>query len=157
MTLISDRTRGGFTLVELLVVVGMIGVIVGALTTSVSAAQERARVQKATAEVKIIAQAILGAENYLSELPSMSDADADASALDFLIGKKAATEADGQIPALLMASLTSGGKMLDPWKTPYKITIRKGTASIAFDSAASSMKTGFHVPNWYRLGPGERK
>lgn len=157
MTSISDRSRRGFTLVELLVVVGMIGVIAGAMTTSVSAAQERARIQKATAEVKVISQAILAAENFEGELPSLSDADADESSLGFLIGKGGSDSTGDKIPALLMASLSSGGKMRDPWGTPYKIKISRGSASISFDAATSSMSTGYFIPNWYRLGPEERK
>lgn len=157
MTSISNRK--GFTLVELLVVIGMIGVIMGALTTSVRSAQERARIQKATAEVKIISQTILGVENFDKDykLPTMTDADADSSSIGFLIGKGESDSTGEKIPALLMASLTSGGKMRDPWGTPYKVTIKQGSASIAFDSAASNMTTGYFLPNWYRLGPEERQ
>ena len=53
----------GFTLVELLVVIGMIAILIAALTTSMAAAQERARIQKATSDVKVISQAILAYEN----------------------------------------------------------------------------------------------
>ena len=56
--------KRGFTLVELLVVIAMIAILLAALSTSIAAAQERARIQKATSEVKIISQAILAAENY---------------------------------------------------------------------------------------------
>ena len=52
--MISRCKREGFTLIELMVVVAMIAIISAAMTVSVAGAQERARVQKATVEVKSI-------------------------------------------------------------------------------------------------------
>ena len=145
----------GFTLIELLVVVAMIAIILGALTTSVSSARERARVQKATSDVKVIAQAILAFENYSRggnfELETMEKRDADKGSLGFLLGQEAA-ESGGKIPALLMAQL-QGGKMTDPWGTPYKVTIREGHVSAAQNV---NLATGFALPNFYRLSEGER-
>ena len=43
-------TRKAFTLVELLVVVGMIALLMGALTVSVAGAQKRAKIEKAYAQ-----------------------------------------------------------------------------------------------------------
>lgn len=151
MTSISDSMRRGFTLIELLVVIAMIGVIAGALTTSVSSAQERARIQKATAEVKVVAQAILAAENFMEahKLPTMENA--DLNTLDFLFGKGGNDETGETMPALLQA------RNGDPWGKQYAVTIKSGTASIAFGSATSTMTTGFYLPNWHRLGPEERK
>ena len=50
-------TKRGFTLVELLVVIAMIAMLIAAMTTSLSAAQQRARIQKATSDVKVISLA----------------------------------------------------------------------------------------------------
>ncbi len=151
--------KKGFTLIELLVVVGMIGIIMGAMTTSVTASQQRARIQKATAEVKIISQAILSYENYARggkfELEELNDVDADASSLGFLLGRETA-ESGGRI-TLLMASLASGGAMRDPWGTPYKIRIKAGSADVRIDSANSTLSTGYYLPNFYRLSAEERK
>ena len=61
------------------------------------------------------------------------------------------------MPALLMASLSAGNKLRDPWGTPYKVTIREGSASVKIESASSTMQTGFYLPNYYRLSPEERK
>lgn len=148
-----------FTLIELLVVVAMIAVLLGALTTSVSAARARARVQKATAEVKIITQAILAYENWSRkngyELPTFSTpVDASEQNLGFLLGKEAA-QSGGQIPVMLMAQLQSGNKtILDPWGHPYKIRIKQGTVKAA---QGVSLWTGYNLPNYYRLGTGERQ
>ena len=154
----NSMNRRGFTLVELLVVVGMIAVLLGALTTSVTAARKRARIQKATADVKVITQAILAAENWSKggefKLPTyQSPVDADASTLQFLLGKESA-DSGGQIPVMLMAQLQSGGKLLDPWGHPYKLTIREGNAAVSWSSG--DIQTGYQMPNYYRLGAGER-
>ena len=153
--------KRGFTLVELLVVVGMIAVIMGAVTTSVSGSRERARVQKASAEVKAISQAILAYENYDQggdkfELPEMEKADAEKGTIGFLLGEGAA-QSGGKIPVLLMASLSGGGKMMDPWNTPYKISIKRGGANVKMESSSGSMQTGFWFPNFYRLSEEERQ
>lgn len=149
--------KRGFTLLELMVVICMIALIIAALATSLTSAQERARTEKARSEVKAIAQAILAYENFDRELPTMENRDADQSALGFLIGQGGNAESGGKIPALLLAALQSGGKMRDPWGTPYKISIRSGGASIKIESASGGMQTGFMFPNFYRLSEEERQ
>ena len=153
--------KNGFTLIELMVVVGMIAILMSAFGLSVSSARERARVQKATADVKVVSQAILAYENYEQgddnfELPTLSDQDADASSLGFLIGEGGSAESGGKIPVLLMASLTGGQKLRDPWGTPYKIKIQEKTVTPRFKTATGSMQTGYYLPNFYRLTEDER-
>ena len=103
-------TRRGFTIVELLVVMAMIAVIMGAVASSISSARERAKIQKATAEVKAVSQAILAYENWARgsgtyELPTMDRADADSGSLSFLLGKGPSAKSGGRIPVMLMAAL----------------------------------------------------
>lgn len=102
-------TKRGFTLVEMLVVVGMLAVLMAAITTSYAAAQARARVEKARGDVKVISQAILASENYARQggeyilepmggtAPSGGQ-DADASTLRDLLGQGRAAESGGRIP-----------------------------------------------------------
>ena len=147
--------RGGFTLVELLVVVAMIMIIAGAFTTSAAAARERARVQKATSEVKVVSQAILAYENWdqgggRHQLPTMNKADIESGSLGFILGQGGNAQSGGKIPVMLEAALTSGGKMLDPWGTPYKVTIRQGNANLNLKTVTGSLKTGYYLPNLYR-------
>ena len=156
----STYSKRGFTLVELLVVVGMIAILIAALTTSMAAAQERARIQKATSDVKIIAQAILATENFAQggeyKIKTMALCDADASSLDFIVGRGGSTDSGDKIPATLMASMNAGGKMLDPWGKPYQVKIEEGK-SLSISSPFTSVDTGFSLPNMYRLSPEERK
>ena len=154
-------TKRGFTLVELLVAVAMIMIIIASLTTAVSNAQERARIQKALAEVKVISQAILAYENYdqgdgRHELPTLNKQDADKGSIGFILGAGGNAESGGKIPSMLMASLTSGGKMMDPWGVPYKVTIKESSFTIKSASATGELRAGYFLPNWYRLGKGER-
>ena len=55
-----------------------------------------------------------------------------------------------------MASLRSGGKMLDPWNTPDKISIKAGE-TLKLTKTMSNVKTGYFLPNFYRLSEEERK
>ena len=151
--------RNGFTLVELLVVIAMIVLLTGAMSTAVTGAMKRARIQKATVEVKAITQAILAYENETRngtdyELPVLNKQDCDQSSIGFLLGRE--TSQSGKVPVLLMAALTSGGKMLDPWGNPYKVTIKKNTFRPNYRTMTGSLQTGFFLPNFYRLREGER-
>ena len=157
--MISTFKRGGFTLIELLVVLAMIATIVAAISVSVAGAQERARIEKATVEVKSISQAILAYENYSKQgLPILGSgrtgADCNAANLGFLLGKKATTRSGDKIPVLLEAALTSGGTMMDPWGRPYTIVIAKGKV---YSQGVNQIHTGFSLPNIHRLSEEERK
>lgn len=159
MTLTEKRR--GFTLVELLVVVGMIMLLIGAMSVSAKGSMERARVQKATAEVKVVTQAILAYENELKsngqtvDLPTLDKEDCDANSLGFLLGRGTST-GGSKLPVFLMATLSGGGKLNDPWGHPYKVTIKKKAVSVKFKSMTSGLRTGYFLPNANRLGEGER-
>ena len=53
-------TKSAFTLVELLVVLGIVAMIMAAFTSSMASAQQRAKISRATSEVKLISQASRG-------------------------------------------------------------------------------------------------
>ena len=153
------RLRRGFTLIELMVVLAMAAVIISALTTAVTEARERAKIERARSEASIMTQAILAYENYDKDvsLPLMEDAVADKSNLKFIIGEGAQTEAGDAIPALMLAQLRTGGVMRDPWYTPYRITIRSGKANIRLRNTSGKLYTGYFLPNFYNLNEEERK
>ena len=156
MTLLT-KARRGFTLIELLVVVAMIAMVAGAVGSGFSAAQERARVQKATTEVKAISQAIMAYENY-GVLKDINDEIADQSSIGFLLGNgETYGDAGEKVPALLMASLSSGGAMMDPWGAPYIVKIKSGSRDVKLKDISSTLKTGYFFPNLYRLSKEERQ
>lgn len=66
--------RGGFTLVELLVVVAILGILIGLLIPAVSAARKSARMSHCTNNMKQIGLALLlFADSHGGELPRTSD------------------------------------------------------------------------------------
>jgi len=152
----SKISRSGFTLIELLVVVAMIALITGAVSTSMASAFRRARIQKATGEVKMLTQAILAYENHNKshELKTLTRAQADRSNIGFLLGTGEKSASNFEIPVLIQAALSSSGVMRDPWGRPYLVTVRKGNVT---SPAVDSLKTGYVLPNFYRLSEDERK
>ena len=154
-------TKRGFTLVELLVVIAMIAMLIAAMTTSLSAAQQRARIQKATSDVKVISQAILSYENYARggryQLEPLERANANQGTIGYILGQGGNVDSGGKIPALLLAELRAGGDLRDPWGTAYKVTIRKSDATGRIGSASGSLSSGYFLPNFYRLSAKERQ
>ena len=151
--------KRAFTLVELLVVIGMIALLTGAVGTSVSSARARARIVKATAEVKEMTNAILAYENYARSgeygLDAMEDREATIDSVGFILGR--GPEGDtGKIPVLYNGSVSPDGTLRDPWGRPYRVTIREGHVPSVSSKAASNMKTGYYLPNFYRLSIEER-
>jgi len=149
--------KRGFTLIELMVVVAMIAIFMSALGTSVGKTRERARIEKARSDVKTISQAILAWENYSrggkNELEEKNDEEADATSLKDILGR-GETAKSGQIPVLFLAQLSAGGKIRDPWGTPYRIRIKEG-AITSPDNL--NLDTCYYLPNLYRLSAEERK
>ena len=134
----------------------MIAVVMGAISTSFASARTRARIEKATSDVKVISQAILSYETWNDdELKEMTDVEADRNSLGFLLGGDSAkgpagTQGGGEVPALLMAQLRDGKAMRDPWNNPYRVTIRGHAVNVKFKTVTGSLNTGYYLPNLYR-------
>lgn len=149
MTYNSERARA-FTLIELIVVLGIIAMLMSTFVASMAGAQRRAKISKAESEVKIVTQAILAYENY-GDIPVISSPkEVGSDSLGFLL------ESKGDVPVMLQAALTGGGKMLDPWNNPYRVTIKSASESVTIKTASGNLKTGYFVPNFYRLTKEER-
>jgi len=148
--------RRGFTLVELLVVVAMIAVLGGAMVTSVSNAQLRAKVSKATVDVGEITKAILAYANYTDEgtleSVAMEDQDAQESTMAFILGRVSG-RGGTQVPVLYNGAIRNGC-LRDPWGNPYKVTIKKGERITP--PGVPNLKLKLFYPNWHRLSGGER-
>ncbi len=155
----KSTDRKAFTLIELMVVIGLLALLMAAFTSSLSGARRRTQIAKAESEVKVVSQAILATENFRMKDgldPYIGDdQEADYSRLKDLLGQGGNSDTGDKIPATLMAQLRNGQRMMDPWNTPYKISIKKGSASIKY--SASTFYSGFFFPNFYRLSAEERK
>ena len=153
--------RNGFTMVELLVVIAMLMILAGSITSSVGSASRRAKIQQATTELQEMTKAILAYENYGrvnedSPLSShlMEEKEATESNMGFILGQETLKNGQsGNIPVLFNAEIKNGA-IRDPWGNPYRVTIRQAKID---PKAASSDKPESYVmfPNFNRL-PAER-
>lgn len=150
---IPTRRRRGFTMVELLVVIAMLMLLMGSVTSAIMSAQKRSKIAKATAAVQELTNAILSYENYtddhnLSSVAIPSWQDVDESTISFLLGKE--SNRQGKIPVLYNADLKNG-KLLDPWGKPYRVQIKPGTITMEDRGVlGSSARTHVAFPNFYR-------
>ena len=116
----------GFTLVELLVVLSIIGLLAGLLVGAASRARVKARVVRAEAEVRELAKAWkaywLTYERWPAGYESSSNLPMDSAAMDILMGNN-----DGENPQgirFMDADLDESGNFDDPWGTPYRMNFR---------------------------------
>ena len=145
--------RRGFTIVELMAVLGIIVALTAAMTTSVTHARRRALVSRAETEAREITNAILAYQNFdedgsLSQY-LMEEQEANEGKLGFILGKAKARNND--VPVLYNAALV-GGRILDPWGLPYRITIKQGEK--VSPPGVSGVKIRTFSPNWHRLTGG---
>ena len=153
--------RNGFTMVELLVVIAMLMILAGSITSSVGSASRRAKIQQATTELQEMTKAILAYENYGrvnedSPLSShlMEEKEATESNMGFILGQETLKNGQsGNIPVLFNAEIKNGA-IRDPWGNPYRVPIRQAKID---PKEASSDKPESYVmfPNFNRL-PAER-
>ena len=153
--------RNGFTMVELLVVIAMLMILAGSITSSVGSASRRAKIQQATTELQEMTKAILAYENYGrvnedSPLSShlMEEKEATESNMGFILGQETLKNGQsGNIPVLFNAEIKNGA-IRDPWGNPYRVTIRQ--AKIDPKEASSDKPVSYVMfPNFNRL-PAER-
>lgn len=151
--------RRAFTLLELLVVIAMIAVLMGAVGSSMSQARRRAKIAKATQDAKEITNAILGFRNYaknrsLENYATGGWKEATEGNLGMILGNEKSESGDA-VPVLYNAQLR-GGKIVDPWGNTYKFCIRKLNGESDSSGAATFMRAP-NLPNFYRLTDEERQ
>ena len=157
------NSRSGFTMVELLVVIAMLLLLAGSVTTSVGSASRRAKIQQATTEIQEMTNAILAYENYgrvNEESPlsahQMEAREASESTMGFILGQEALKNGEsGQIPVLFNAEIKKGA-IRDPWGHPYLVTVRQVKIDPEEASADSGLKGYVTFPNFNRLPADQR-
>ena len=148
--------KRGFTLIELIVVIGMLMVLMGAAASGVNGARKRAMISRAQTETQELTKAILAYANYtedgtLSEVTGLNDTPANESNLKFVLGK--VSKRGSTVPVLYNASVSKGGQFLDPWGRPYRVTVKKGERITP--PGVPAMDVGVFYPNWHRIEVGE--
>ena len=156
--------KKGFTLVELIVVIAMIMMLAGAVTSALTSARRRAKISKATVTCQEMTNAILAYENYAenytfeqNKLTGTSWRPADTKFLSFILGEENMKNGTGEkIPVLYNGEVTKG-VLLDPWKNPYLVRIEKSSVStLQRRGKATSLKTCVMFPNFRRRLAGEQ-
>ncbi len=142
----SDRRSSrAFTLIEMIVVIGMLAILMGVAFSGIGQARAAARVAKANVELREMVNAWLSYEAAYDDWPVTVDGSeliATAENLKELLGKNQ----DNTV--YLNASMVNGA-FLDPWGTPYKFRlVNKKNQSTSSDTETFPATVTF--PNRHR-------
>ncbi len=111
----SNRASNAFTLIEMIVVVGMLAILMGVAFSGIGQARAQAKVAKANVELREMINAWLSYEAAYDDWPvevKGEDLVASAANLKELLGAN-------QDKAVYLNAQMVNGNFLDPWGTPY--------------------------------------
>ena len=137
-------SQAGLTLIEMLVVVGMLGILMGVAVSGIGQARSQAKVAKANAEVRELINAWLSYEAAYDDWPIQvkgNDIEATASNLKELLG-----ENPGK--TVFLNAQMANGAFRDPWGNPYRFRIL--SEANQNNAAAESIGAAITFPNRYR-------
>ena len=160
------RAKGkkGFTIIELITVIAMILLLMGAITTSVTGARRRAKVQQAITEAQQLTDAILAYENSSrpgraspleNKATGESWKEATEGELKFVLGQeKMPNGQEGNVPVLFNGAVT-GGSIRDPWGHAYRYRIMSSALDTDDDHDGDQGEAAFAFPNINRIPADE--
>ena len=156
--------KSGFTIIELVTVIGILLLLMGAITTSVTGARRRAMTQQAISEAQQLTDAILAYENFSKvgrSSPRETKATGDSwkmateSDMAFVLGnEKNPTGQDGNVPVLFNGAV-SGGSIRDPWGHPYRYRIMSASVNVDDDHIGDMGESAYAIPNINRIPADE--
>ena len=112
-----NRSTNAFTLIEMMVVTGMLAILMGVAFSGIGQARNQARVAKANTEVRELVNAILSYEAANEELDvAPTGTEATEGNIQKLLGL------GGSKTVYLNAPMVRGA-FRDPWGTPYKYRV----------------------------------
>ena len=157
------KTKSGFTIIELLTVISLILLLMGAVTASVTGARRRAKIQQAITEAQQLTDAILGYENFGRPGSSSPLEDkkteqswkvATEGDMSFVLGKDKNPSGEGVLPVLFNGAVT-GGAIRDPWGNPYRYRILSASVNPDDDHEGDQGEAAFAFPNINRIPADE--
>lgn len=158
----GNKGKNGFTLIELITVITMLLLLIGAVTASISSARRRAKIQQAITEAQQLTDAILAYGNYGKfgdESPLEDKAtgnswkEAGESDMAFVLGnEKLPNGQQGNVPVLFNGAVR-GGFLRDPWGHPYYYRIMSSSVNTK-DNSGNVGGSAFAIPNINRIPAG---
>lgn len=139
------RSDSGFTLVEMLTVVGMLGILMATSATAISRARVLARIAKANTEVRQLIGAFIAYEAAYDGWPVAppeggADIEATQTVLKELLG-------EGENKVVFLNAQMKDGAFRDPWGVPYKLRF----AASPENAVAENFATAISFPNRSRI------
>ena len=161
----ETKGKSGFTLIELITVIAMILLLVGAVTSSVSGARRRAKVQQAIPEAQQLTDAILAYENYSrpgekhspleDKATGESWKEATEGNMAFVLGTEAMPNGQrGNVPVLFNGAVRNG-RIRDPWGNAFRFRIMSSSVNPDDDHTGSTGEAAFSIPNINRIPADE--
>ena len=154
------KENSGFTIIELITVIAILLMLMGAITTSVTGARRRAKTNQAITEAQQLTDAILAYENFSrpgrpSPLENKATGEswkvATEGDMAFVLGnEKNPTGQDGNVPVLFNGAVT-GGSIRDPWGHTYRYRIMSSAIDVDDEHDGDQGETYFAIPNINRI------
>lgn len=125
-----QRQKTGFTLIEFLVVLGVIGILMGLLFPALMVARERAKITRARGEIMALNQAWQSYWQTYGYFPRYGISEMDSAAVAMLGGENA-THNPNLIAFMEFDRRHYSEGFLDPWKRPYRIELTRDAGAVS--------------------------
>ena len=127
---VARPIQEGFTLVELLVVISIIGLLAGLMSVAIPKAMEGGKKAKAKGELNAIVAAVKAYRQEYGRWPGSATAtsdttfqDAESKPLLSALSGASNTSVENPKSVRLLEGATTDGTMLDPWGTQYLVIV----------------------------------
>lgn len=119
----KNNASNAFTLVEMLVVLGMISILMSVTFTGIGRARTSARIAKANSEVRSLMNAWLSYEASYDDWPVA----VQGETIEATEGNIAELLGKNESKTVFLNAQMSNGAFRDPWGTPYRFRLLSDT------------------------------